>query len=131
MTVNKKCHDGTGRWYKDGYEWTGWQIKIITTGRDGIHFFVRRDGTVHVIFHDGTGRYKSSCTTGRVGTSTFSTARDGTFWFLRRDATVRIFFHCTGEHNARTHCCSRHQGISVTSYTSYDIIRYHTYNING
>ena len=105
-------------------------------GRDGIYFFARRDGTVHIIFHDGTGRYiivrmrerdgpfyffdetgryifvfqtgwdGTFSSTGRDGT------RDGTWNFPGRDGTVCIFFHCAGERNARTHG-SRHLGSSV------------------
>ena len=60
----------------------------------------RRDGTVNIIFHDGTGRYVISSATGRDGTF-FSTARAVHFFlFSRRDGTVRIYFHgCRGERN--------------------------------
>ena len=32
-------------------------MKNVTTGRDGMYFFARRDGTVNNFFHDGKGRY--------------------------------------------------------------------------
>ena len=62
--VSKDRHDGTGQ-----------KIKIVTTGRDGIYIYARRDGTVQIICHDGTGRNIISSTTGRDGTFFFSTAR--------------------------------------------------------
>ena len=43
--VSKDRHDGTGQ-----------KIKIVTTGRDGIYIFDRWDGTVHTVFHEGTGQ---------------------------------------------------------------------------
>ena len=33
----------------------GREIKLFATGRD-VFSFAQRDGTVHIIFHDGTGR---------------------------------------------------------------------------
>ena len=52
-------------------------------GRDDRYFFARRNGTVHIFFHDGTGRYIFFSTTGRDSTTCICFQRDG---------TVRIFF---------------------------------------
>ena len=65
--------------------------KHVQKGRDGIYFFARRDWTVHMIFHDRTGRYIISSTTGRDGIFFFD-GTGSTFLFPRRDEMVRIFF---------------------------------------
>ena len=85
---------------------------------------------MHIIFHDGTGRYIISFTTGRDGTFFFAMARDGTFISVFRDGTVGIFFHCTGERMQNTLLSAPRQQcyklkLYVVSYhtVSYDIIR--------
>ena len=50
-------HDGTGMYCKSYLDGTGRQIKIITTGRDVVYFFARRDGTVIFIVLNGTRQF--------------------------------------------------------------------------
>ena len=70
-------------------------MKVVMTGRDGIYFFGRRDGTVHKIVHDGTGRYIISSTTGSDGISFFfdGTGRYTLFFTTGRDGTHNFLLH--------------------------------------
>ena len=87
-------------------------------GRDGLFFF-----------HDGTGRYIISSTTGRDGTFVLFDGMAGVFWFSRRDGTVRIFFHCcTGAMKNTLLSAPRQQCYKLKLYvariiSSYDTIR--------
>ena len=122
--------------------------KVVMTGRDGIYFLLRRDGTVVIIFQDGNGRYIiSSTTTGIDGTSFFL---DGTGRYIfvfttGRDGTLHIFFHCTEKRNAKhTDLGTKAPVLQVTSYnilrsitfrriikvSSYDIIRALSMGVN-
>ena len=74
--MSKNCHDGTGR--DDKKKWSR---------RDVFIFFARRDGTVHEMIHDGTGRYIISSAAGGDGTFFLSTARAVHFCF--HDGTGR------------------------------------------
>ena len=94
-------------------------MKVVMTGRDGIYFFGRRDGTVHKIVHDGTGRYIISSTTGSDGISFFSTARGGILYFSRRDGTVRITVYCTEERNAKHTDLGTKAAVLQVQVTSY------------
>ena len=55
---------------------------------------------MHIIFHDGTGRYINSSTTGRDGSFTSTTGRDGTFLVSTTGLTGRYEYVFTAQESA-------------------------------
>ena len=139
-------HDGTGMYCKSYLDGTGRQIKIITTGRDVVYFFARRDGTVIFIVLNGTRQFCFYLDgTGR--SMIFHAGKGRYFCFFRRDGTVHscfldgtgryVYFSTAQESVMQEHAALGTKAVrSVTSYTYVALYKYHmisctSYIING